>query len=109
MPNLKLKDIYILHYWPADVQGVPYTLAKFQISNLLLYPSLWLLVPGLSIHFFHCFLYNLLLRSALVSNIFGDMATRFCMLQEPLCAIRVQYNDAVCIEGKLVYCPLFLY
>ena len=42
-----------------------------QISHLLLYPSLRLLVPGLSSHFCHCFLYNQLLRSTLVSNIFG--------------------------------------
>ena len=41
-------------------------------SHLLMYPSLWLLVPGLSSHFCHCFLYNQLLRSTLVSNIFGE-------------------------------------
>ena len=39
--------------------GVPHTLAKLAISNdLLLYPSLWLLVPGLSSHFCHCFLHT---------------------------------------------------
>ena len=43
---------------------VLYTLAKLAIC----YPSLWLVVPGLNSH---CFLYNLLLRSALVSSIFG--------------------------------------
>ena len=33
-----------------------------KISYLLLYPSFWLLVPGLSSQFFcHCFLYNLFL------------------------------------------------
>ena len=41
-----------------------------QVSHLLLYLSLWLLFPGLSSHFCYCFLYNLVLRSALVSNIF---------------------------------------
>ena len=45
-------------------------LCTSQISHLLLYPSLWLLVPGLSSHFCHCYLV--------------EMATRFCKLQEPL-------------------------
>ena len=40
-----------------------------QISQLLLHPSLWLLVSGLSSHFCHYFPYNLLLRSTLVSII----------------------------------------
>ena len=48
-----------------------------QISHLLLYPLLWLLVPGLSNHFCHCSHYNLLLRSALVSNIFGKWLQDF--------------------------------
>ena len=39
-----------------------------QISHLLLYPSLWLLVLGLSSHICYCFLYNLLLRSVLASD-----------------------------------------
>ena len=47
--------------------GVPYTLAKLAIK-LCYWASLWLLVPGLSSHFCYCFLYNLLLRSALDSN-----------------------------------------
>ena len=56
-----------------------------QVSNLLLYPSLWLLVPEQSSHFSHCFLYNLLLRSALVSVYYlWEMVTRFCNLREPL-------------------------
>ena len=54
---------------------IPYTLVS-QISHLLLYPSRWLLVPGLSNHFCHCFPHNRLLRSALVSNVFGEIATR---------------------------------
>ena len=41
-----------------------------QISHLLLYPSLWLPVLGLSSHFHHCLFCNLLLTSALVGNIF---------------------------------------
>ena len=46
-------------------RGSPHT---SQISHLLLYPSLWLLVPGLSSQFCHTFLYNLLLRTPLASQ-----------------------------------------
>ena len=56
--------------------GVPYILAK-------LAPSLWLLVLGLSSHFCHYFLYNLLLRSALVSNIFGKWLQDFVSFRNP--------------------------
>ena len=55
----------------ADISAVRGSLHTSQISHLVLYPSLWLLVPGLSSHFCHYFLYNLLLRSTPVSNIFG--------------------------------------
>ena len=63
--------IYTYNVCFEPIPGVPYALAKLAICYCIL-PSLWLLVPGLSSHLCHCFLYNLLLRSALVSNIFGN-------------------------------------
>ena len=51
-----------------------------QISHLLLYPSLWLLVPGLSSHYF---LYNLLLTSAVVGNIFEKWLQDFVSFRNP--------------------------
>ena len=50
-----------------------------QISHLLLYLHFanWLLVPESSSHFCRCFLYNLLLRSALVSTIVGKWPKDF--------------------------------
>ena len=52
--------------------GVPYTL-----------------VPGLNSHFYHCFLYNLFLRSALVSNIFGKWLQDFASFGNPWWLISV--------------------
>ena len=53
-------------------RGSPHT---SQISQWLLYPSLWLRISGLNSHFRHCFLYKLLSAVSL------KMATRFCRLQ----------------------------
>ena len=53
---------------PIMDSGVPYIHIS-QNSHLLLYPSLWLLVPGLSSHFCYYFFYNLLLRSAIITII----------------------------------------
>ena len=50
--------------------GVPYTPTKWAICYCIFH--FWLLVPGLSWHFWYCFLYNPLFRSALVSNILGN-------------------------------------
>ncbi len=61
-----------------------------QISHLLLYPLLWLLVPGLSSHFL---LYNLLLTLLLVGNIFEKWLQKFCKLWEPLCIIFARQID----------------
>ena len=65
----------------CTLSGVPYTLAKLAICYCC--PSLWLLVPELSSLFCHCFLYNLLLRSALVSNIFGKWLQDFVSFRNP--------------------------
>ena len=54
-----------------------------QINHLLLYLLLWLLVPGSSSHFCHCLLYNLLLRSPLVSNILGKWLQDFVSFRNP--------------------------
>ena len=65
--------------WDGINRGSP---RSSQISHLLLYHSLWLLVPGLSSHYF---LYNKLLMY--VSNghvLLQKMATRFCEFEEPL-------------------------
>ena len=49
-------------------RGSPHT---SQISHLILYPSLWLLVPGLSSQFFAIISYTTgFLMSAMVGNIF---------------------------------------
>ena len=54
-----------------------------QTSHLLLYPSLWLLVPGLSSHFCCYFLYNLLLKSVQVSKIIRKWPQDFVSLGNP--------------------------
>lgn len=59
---------------------LPYTLA------MLLYPSLGLLVPGLSSHFYHYFLYSLLFFFFFFNDSSGqqylwEMATGFCKLR----------------------------
>ena len=74
-------------------RGSPHT---SQNSHLLLHPSLWLLVPGLSSHFLHYILCTLYIQPA---QHLIEMATRFCKLQEPLyvrtctctCTLYVQY------------------
>ena len=69
-------------------RGSPHT---SQISQWLLYPSLWLLISGLNSHFCHCSHCKLLSRSAMVSNIF-EKATRVCKLGEPLVCYNVFRN-----------------
>ena len=59
-----------------SIAWVPYTLAKLAIS---LYPSLWLLVPGLSSQYLPLFPIQPALN---VSNISENAATRFCKLRE---------------------------
>ena len=61
-----------MHMYMPGTCRVPY-MHTSQISHLLLHPSLWLLVPAMdwATLFCHCFLCNLLLRGALISNIFG--------------------------------------
>ena len=71
-----------------------------QISHLLLYPSLWLLVPGLSGQFLPLFLYNMLLMSAVIAKIFEKWLQDFCKLWEPL-DIRLmigEYNNVTVID-----------
>ena len=70
-----------------------------QISHLLLHPSLRLLVPGLSSHFCHCFLYNLLLRYvALVGNILEKWLQDFVSFGNP--CIHMQVQD--CFHGETI-------
>ena len=59
------------------------SLCTSQISHLLLYPSLRLVVPGLSGHFHYYFLYNLLLRATLVGNIFEKWLQDFVRFGNP--------------------------
>ena len=60
------------------------SLTSSQISHLLLYPSLWLLLSGLSSQF----LPLLPIQPAFIVNsgwqYFWEMTTRFCKLREPL-------------------------
>ena len=60
------------------------SLHSSQISHLLLYPSLWLLVPGLSSHFHYCFLYNHFFKVNAGQQYLWKMATRFWTLRKPL-------------------------
>ena len=81
----------------VNVRGSLYT---SQISHLLLYPSLRLLVPGFSSHFCHYFPYTLLLRSALVTNIFGKRLQDFVCFRNPYIMYNYMYmSDA---NGLLV-------
>ena len=50
----------------VPIRGIPYTLANL-ISHLLLYPSLWLLVPGWSSYFCYYFLDTCLEQWAAIS------------------------------------------
>ena len=66
----KLAMVYnIIQRSHEEKSGVLYrgSLHTGQISHLLLYPSLWLLVPGY--YTCHYFLYDLLLMSAVVGSI----------------------------------------
>ena len=54
------------------------------ISHLLLYPSLWILVPGLSSHFLPLFPFQPAFKISTGQQYFGEMATRFCKLWESL-------------------------
>ena len=69
--------------WAQHLLIVKGSLRTSQISHLLLYPSLWLLVPGLSSQFCHYFLYNLLLMSAVVGNIFEKRLQDFVSFGNP--------------------------
>ena len=61
-----------------------------QLAILLLYPSLCLLVPGLSDHCIHACLYALLLRTALVGIISSlEMPAIFWFALEPLHTLHV--------------------
>ena len=55
-----------------------------QISHLLLYPSLWLLVPGSSSQFLPLFHLQLGFEIISVQYYLWEMATRVCKLWEPL-------------------------
>ena len=76
--------------WFQAVYGrarVPYTPAKLAISCCIFY--FWLLVHGLSSQFGHCSLYNLLLRSALVSNIIGKWLQDFISFGNPWYRVKI--------------------
>ena len=78
-------------------RGSPHT---SQISHLLLYPSLWLLVPGLSSHSScNCFFNNLLVISAVVGNdiIVEKRLKDFCKHQEPL--VTNKFWTKFCLNG----------
>ena len=80
--------------------GVPYT------SHLLLYPLHWLLVLGLSSHFHHCFLYNLLLSPTLVSNIFEKWLQDYVRLGNPwLYALDVRSSIHVTLTQQCLTRP----
>ena len=79
--------------------GVPESLyttcivAKLAIYYMhVLYPSLWLPVPGLSSQFFAIISYAtyLLLRSAMISNIFGKWVQDFVSFGNPCVHVHVQ-------------------
>ena len=61
-----------------SIPGVPYSQAKYKFNHMLLYPSLWLFLPGLNRHFHHN-LFPLHLTSD-ISMGFNSMTVclRFC-------------------------------
>ena len=100
------------------VLGVPHTPAKLAICYNILHPSLWLLVPGLSSQFCHTFLYNVLLRSLLVSNIFGKSPQDFVSFGNPCVMFGKEHspklhlssnwsstNQRMLITAKIAYIP----
>ena len=64
------------------ISGVPYTLAK--ITHLLLYPSLWLQVPGWSSQFLPLFPIWSACNVSSGCHDLWEMATRSCKPREPL-------------------------
>ena len=80
------------NYVNAYSRGSPHT---SQISYLLLYPSLWLLVPGLSSHFLPLLPLQPAFNVSSGWQYLWEVATRFCKLQEPL--LILQYNVHVCV------------
>ena len=81
--------IICTHTFPTHF---PYTLAKLAI--LILYPSLWLLVPGLDSQIlFHCFLYNVLaFISVVMSIIFEKWLQDFVTFGNPCILCTSSFN-----------------
>ena len=75
-----------------------------QISHLLFYPSLWLLVPGLSSQFLPLFPVQPAFNIISGRQYLREMATRFCKLREPL-ALFSYYGTT---SGYLKYLILYI-
>ena len=73
--------MWSLLYWSCQFRG---SLHASPISHLLLYPSLWLLVPGSSSQFLPLFPLQSAFEISTGQYYLGKMATRFCKLREPL-------------------------
>ena len=72
---------YYYNHWSIILRG---SLHTSRIGHLLLYPSLQLLVPGLSSQFLPYFPIQPAFEISTGRLDFGEMATRFWKLQEPL-------------------------
>ena len=73
-----LRELLLLQY---NYRG---SLLTSQISHLLLYPSLWLLFPGLSSQFLPLFPLQPAFKIGIGQYYLREMATKFCKLWEPL-------------------------
>ena len=77
-------------------KGCRGSLHTSRISHLLLYPSLWLLVPGLSSQFLPLFPIQPAFNVSGGHQDLGEMATRFCKLWEPLGQYDNKINSTNC-------------
>ena len=89
-----LSMIFFFFFLLSISRGSPHT---SQISQWLVYPSLWLVISELNIRFCHCLLYKLLLRYQHRSAISSAVATRFCKLQEPLTRLQISRGDCISV------------
>ena len=83
------------------VRGSPHT---SQISHLLLYLSLWPLVPGLSSQFLPLFPIQLAIEVSVGQQYCWELATKFYKLREPLLVFANSFPIAS-IPGIGIVCP----
>ena len=101
-PAKIMRCIVTRHHNSVKHECICYSKGSSQISHLLLHSSLWLLVPGLSSQFCHCFLYTL---DQHMSETAWEIATASCMLGgTPSLSLLTYPNDSLwCVRELWEY------